>query len=329
MPSPSSTFTEMVTTTDRTWGSKVTDNVSDHNALLNIMKRKGKIKTVGGGYEIAEPIEYAENSTYQRYAGYDALSTDASDVLTTVKYDYKQIALHVTASGEEIRKNMGSKERMVNLVKARKSNALHTAANNFSIDLYGTGALANQIGGLGALVTKDGTGTVGGITAGATWTFWKNQFKEMTGTGGPQTPSAANAVAMKGDMNALWLTLNRGADKPDLIVMSHDMYALYEVGEQQLQRYADSDLAKAGFQTLKYKSADVVFDDNTNFTTTDEDAYFLNSDYLYLVQHKEAAWTMDEEKRPTNQDAVVIPFYWMGNLVTTQRSLQGRLFDDS
>ena len=28
-----------------------------------------------------------------------------------------------------------------------------------------------------------------------------------------------------------------------------------------------------------------------------------------------------------NQDAVVIPMYWMGNLVTTNRSLQGILFD--
>lgn len=326
MATPSTVFTEMVTSTDRTWGSKVTDNVSDHNALLNVMKRKNKIKTVSGGYEIAEPIDYAENATYQRYSGYDGLNTDASDVLTTVKYDYKQIALHVTASGEEIRKNMGSKERMVNLVKARKNNALRTAANNFSIDLYSDGSLTNQIGGLGALIQTDGTGTVGGIVSG-TWTFWKNQFKEMTGTNTAASPSTANAASMKADMNALWLSLNRGADKPDMIVMSHDLYALYELGEQQLQRYADSDLAKAGFQTLKYKSANVIFDDNTNFATTAEKAYFLNTDYLYLVQHKEAAWTMDDEKRPTNQDAIVIPFYWMGNLITTQRSLQGVLFD--
>lgn len=66
MATPSSVFTELVTTTDRTWGRKVTDNVSNHNALLNRMKRKGNIKTVSGGYEIAEPIDYAENATYQR-----------------------------------------------------------------------------------------------------------------------------------------------------------------------------------------------------------------------------------------------------------------------
>ena len=325
MATPSSVFTELVTSTDRTWGSKVTDNVSNHNALLNIMKRKGKIKTVSGGYEIVEPIDYAENQTYQRYSGYEGLNTAASDVLTSVKFPYQQIALHVTASGRELRMNSG-KQQMINLVKSRKENAMRTAANNFSVDIYSDGSLTNQINGLANLIQTNGQGTVGGINS-TTWTFWRNQFKEMTGTNLAASPSAANAVSMKADMNALWLATTRGADNPDLIVMTHDFYSLYELGEQQLQRYADSDLAKAGFTTIKYKSAYVIFDDNTNFATTGERAYFLNTDYLYLVQHREAQWTMDAEKTPVNQDAVVIPMYWMGNLVTTQRSLQGILFD--
>ena len=325
MPTPSSIFTEMVTTTDRTWGRKVTDNVSENNALLNVMKRKGKIKTVSGGYEIAEPIDYAQNETYQRYVGYEALNTGASDVITSVRFPYQQVALHVTASGRELRMNSG-KEQMINLVKARKENALRTASNNFSVDLYSDGSLTNQINGLSNLIQTNGQGTVGGINS-TTWTFWRNAFREMTGTNLAATPNAANAASMKADMGSLWLALNRGADKPDLIVMTHDFYTLYETGEQQLQRYADSDLAQAGFITLKYKSANVIFDDNTNFATTGERAYFLNTDYLTLVQHREAQWTMDAEKTPVNQDAVVIPMYWMGNLVVTNRSLQGILFD--
>ena len=325
MATPSTVFTEMVTTTDRTWGRKVTDNVSKNNALLNRLKTKGGIKTVSGGYEISEPIDYAENGTYQRYSGYEGLNTSASDVITSVKYPYQQVALHVTASGRELRMNAG-KEQMINLVKARKENALRTAANRFSIDIYSDGSLTNQINGLANLIQTNGQGTVGGVNA-TTWTFWRNKFKEMTGTNTAASPSVANSASMKADMNALWLSLNRGTDKPDLIVMTHDFYSLYELGEQQLQRYADSELAKAGFTTLKYKSADVIFDDNTNFATTGERAYFLNTDYLKLVQHREAQWTMDSEKTPVNQDAVVIPMYWMGNLVCTQRGLQGVLFD--
>lgn len=325
MATPSQIFTELVTTTDRTWGQRITDNVSRHNALLNRMKSRGKIKTVGGGYEIAEQIEYAENGTYQRYAGYDALNTSASDVLTSVRYPYRQVALHVTSSGREIRMN-SSKEAMLNLVAARKRNAINTATNNFAIDIYSSGALSQQINGLQNIIQTNGEGTVGGINS-TTWAFWRNRFREATGTDTAASPSVANAVQFTGDMNRLWLQTTRGTDMTDLIVMTHDFYSLYEVGQQDKQRYADSDLAKAGFTTLKYKSADVIFDDNANFATTGETAYFLNTNYLYLVQHREAQWTPDAEKKPTNQDAVIVPIYWMGNLVCTNRSLQGRLFD--
>lgn len=327
MATPSTIFTEMVTTTDRTWGQRVTDNVSKHNALLRRMKERGKIKTVGGGYEIAERVEYAENGTYQRYAGYDALNTNASDVLTTVKYPYRQVALHVTASGREIRMN-SSKEAMINLVSERKANAIRTATNQFAIDLYSSGALDEQINGLQNLIQTNGQGTVGGVNS-TTWTFWRNKFREATGTNTAATPSLANSTQFKGDMNNVWLATSRGTDATDLIVMTHDFYALYEVSEQDKQRYADSELAKAGFTTLKYKSADVIFDDNANFATTGETAYFLNTNYLYLVQHREAQWTPDGEKKPTNQDAVVVPIYWMGNLVCTNRALQGRLIDEA
>jgi hypothetical protein len=109
--------------------------------------------------------------------------------------------------------------------------------------------------------------------------------------------------------------------------MSHDLYGLFEVGLQERQRYANAKMAEAGFETVKYKSADIVFDDNSNFATTAEKAYFVNTKYMYLTQHKAAKWTMDTEKKPVNQDAVVIPCYWMGNVACTNRSLQGVLFD--
>lgn len=316
MASPNGTFTEMVTTTLRNHKKEVVDNVSDQNALLSWLKKRGHIKTESGGYEIVIPLDYAENSTYQRFQGYDTLNTSASDVLSAAKYDWAQAAIHVTASGRELKMN-NSEERMINLVKARVKNAMRTAANNMSVDIYSDGALTNQIGGLAALVTQAGTGTVGGIISG-THTFWKNQFVDMT------TPASTNII---GYMNTLWLSLVRGTDKPDLIVSSHDLYNYYESALQANQRYADSKAASAGFESLKYKTASVIFDSNTNFTTTTEDMYFLNTDYLYLVEHSEARWTQDDDKVPVNQDAVVIPMYWMGQLVTSNRSLQGLAFD--
>lgn len=319
MASPNSVFTEMVTTTLREHDRMLVDNVTKHNALLTFMKEKGKIETASGGTEIVKPLEYAENSTFTRYSGYDTLDISASDVLSAAKYDWKQAAIVVSANGLELRMNNG-RAALINLAKARIKNAINTAANAMSIDIYSDGALPNQIGGLASLITSDGTGTVGGINA-ATFTFWKNQFSEMSGT------NAWSKSTIKGEMNKLWLKCVRGKDKPDLIVSSHDIYSAYEESLQDNQRYMDSKTASAGFENLKYKTAVVIFDSNTNFGTTSETAYFLNTDYLYMVQHPEAQWTQDEARKPVNQDAQVIPLLWMGNMVCSQRSLQGKLID--
>lgn len=323
MASPNSTFTEIVTTTLREHPAEIADNVSNHNALYSRLKKKGAIKKLDGGYEIVRPLDYAENSTYQRYSGYDALNIGASDVLSSAKYDWMQSAVHVTASGRELRMNSGSNQ-IIDLAKARLKNAIRTASNNMSVDLYSDGALTNQMGGLANIITSDGTGTVGGIVA-STYTWWKNSFKECTGT------DTWSKSTIKGFMNTLWLSCVRGTDKPDLIVSTNDFYSAYWESLQDIQRFTSEsrDTAGYGFDSLKYLNADVVHDLNTNFTATGEKMYFLNSDYLEMVTHTDANWNQLDDKMSVNQDAVIIPLLWMGNLVCSNRARQGLLLDAS
>jgi hypothetical protein len=320
MPSPNTTFTEIVTTTLRNHPSEVADNVSANNALYRWMKSKGKIKTLSGGYEIIRPVDYAENQTYQRYSGYDTLNVQASDVLSAARYPWVQAAVHVTASGAELRMNAG-KEQLIDLAEARLQNATRTAANYMSLDLYSDGALANQMGGLANIIQTAGTGTVGGIDSG-TWTFWRNKFREIAGT------NTWTKATIKGEMNALYLSLVRGADRPDVIVSTHDFFAAFWESLQDNQRFASADSAAAGFQNLMYAgNIPVLFDSNTNFATTGERMYFLNTKYLELVVHRQANWTTLDEKMSINQDAVVIPILWQGQLVCSNRALQGILID--
>jgi hypothetical protein len=322
MASPSSVFTELVTSTLRNHPSEIADNVSQNNALWRYLKRKGKIDLEDGGYEIVRNLDYANNSTYQRYSGYDTLNIGQTQVLTAAKFEWMQAAVNVTASGRELRMNSGD-NAIFNLSKSKLKNAVRTAANYMSIDVYSDGALTNQMGGLAYIIQTNGQGTVGGINSG-TYSFWRNQFLEATGT------NAVTKSNIKGFMNTLYLSLVRGADKPDLIVSSHDFFAMYWESLQDQQRYTnDKDEATAGFRALKYVDADVIFDSNSNFSTTAEKMYFLNTDYLGLVVHRDANWSQMDDKVSVNQDAVVIPMLWMGNLVCSNRSLQGILLDAS
>jgi hypothetical protein len=324
MPSPHSTFTELVTTTLRNHPNEVADNVSANNAFYRRLKEKGQIEKFSGGYELVEPLDFAENSTYQRFSGFDTLNIGQSNTLSAVKFDIVQAAVHVTASGEELRKNSG-KEQLINLMKARVKNAMRTAANNMSVDIYSSGALTNQMGGLGHLIQTNGQGTVGGVDSG-TYTFWRNQFREISGT------NTWTKSTIKGDMNAVWLSLVRGTDHPDLIISTHDFYAAYWESLQDLARYNDpakSSTATAGYAALKYVAADVIFDSNSNFSTTGEKMYFLNSNYLKLKVHSQANWQQLDDKVPVNQDAVLIPIIFMGQMVCSNRALQGVLIDAS
>lgn len=259
------------------------------------------------------------NINDQRYAGYDTLNVQASDVLSAAKFDWVQAAVHITASGRELRMNNG-KEQIIDLAAARTRNAMRTASNNMSLDLYSDGSLTNQMGGLAHIIQNAGTGTVGGINS-TTYTFWKNKFYEAPGT---NTVTKSN---IKDYMNALWLQLVRGADKPDLLVSTHDFFSFYWGSLQDLQRYASAESATAGFQSLKFVTADVIFDDNANFATTGEKMYFLNSEYLEMVVHRDANWQTLDEKMSVNQDAVVIPIIWQGQLCCSNRALQGVLID--
>lgn len=319
MASPNTVFTELVSTTFRKHAKEIKDNVSKNNALLRRVYDKGNVRREDGGLTIVAPLDYAENNTYQRYSGYDVLNVGASDVISAAEYQWRQIAINVVASGLELRTNSGD-TRIINLVKARLKNAIRTFKNNFSADIYSDGTLANQINGLQALVADAGTGTVGGIDS-STWTFWKNKVQSAAAPiqgGGAITPGS---TTMESLMLPLWLALTRGDDQPDLIVMDNNYFTFFEQSQTSIKRYTDSTKADAGFVALKYKGADVIFDGGSGIPTNH--AYFLNTDYLELVVHKDADMTVMDEMKPYNQDAAVVPVLWMGNLVCSNRSLQG------
>lgn len=319
MASPNSTFTELATTTFRKHRKDIKDNVSKNNALYRRMMAKGMTRNEDGGLSIVEPLDYAANSTYLRYSGYDVLNVSASDVLSAAEFQWRQVAINVTASGQELRLNSGE-SKIISLVKSRIKNAQRTFKNNFSGDIYGDGTLPNQINGLQALVADAGTGTVGGIDS-STWAFWQNKVQSAAAPLQGGGAIVVSATTMESLMLPLWLALTRGDDQPDLIVMDNNYYTFFEASQTSLKRYTDSDSASGGFVSLKYKKADVIFDGGSGIPANH--AYFLNTDYINMVQHPDADLTVMDQMQPYNQDAVVIPILWMGNMTISNRSLQG------
>lgn len=310
------TFTELVSTTYRNHSKEIADNVSYHNALFRRLTEKGKLRLEDGGLSIVQPLDYAANSTYQRYSGFDVLNVAASDVISSAEFPWRQVAVNVAASGLEIRTNSGT-NRIINFVKAKIKNAQRSMANGLSGDLYSDGTASNQMNGIQALVADAGTGTVGGINS-TTFSFWQNQVRDASDNS--VTVSASTIEA--GMMLPLWLACTRGNDTPDLIVMDPVYFAYYEASQSSLKRYAPSDEGKGGMVSMKYKTADVFFDSTASGIPASH-MYFLNTDFIELVAHQDANMEIMPELRSVNQDAIVIPILFQGNLVTSNRARQG------
>lgn len=329
-PGQSSLFTsfgELLTTTYRAYNNKKpADQVSNHNALFRRLNEKGNMKTLDGGLSIVEPLDYQANSTFQRYSGYDTLNIGAVDVITAAEYPWRQAAVNVAVSGLELRSNSGAKQ-IINLAKSKIVNAQRSFANNISSDLYSTGSLANQIGGLGLIVSTSGTGTVGGIDSSA-WSFWRNKVNDFNAPlqgGSNVTPSSSTIEAQ---MLGLYLALTRGADHPDLIIADNTFFTFFEQSQTSLKRYASADEGKGGFVSLKYKLADVIYDSAASGITSGR-MYMLNTDYMQFVTHENANFTIMPELQAVNQDAMVTPILLQGNLVCNSRMLQGVIYDST
>ena len=308
---------EIVTTTLRKRNKQLADNVLNHNALFARLNRKGNIRPVDGGREIIEELEYAENGTVAWYSGYETLDTTPTEVFDAATFDWKQLAGTVTISGLEQLKNSGT-ERIINLLEARIKNLEKSMQNTAATSVYadGTGSSGKELGGLALLVADDPTAssTIGGINQN-TYSFWRNQYSAAAST------SSSNILTR---MNSMWLSCIRGTDKPDLISTDSTEYTFFEAALQQYQRFSDAGMAEAGFESLKYKTADVVYDDQC----TAKHMYFLNTDYIYLRPHSDRQFIALDQRESINQDAMVVPVVWAGNMTCSNRSLQGVIIDD-
>lgn len=312
-------ISDILATTIESRTKKVADNVTDNNALLKKLSLKGKIKPFSGGSKILQELSFAENSNAGYYSGYDLLPVGVSDVISAAEFDIKQAAVPVVISGLEMLQNSG-KEQIVDLLEARLTVAESTLSNLISQGLYsdGTGSGGKEITGLDLAVPIDPTtGTYGGIDR-ATWTFWQSQV---------ETAVVLDATNIQQTMNAMWASLVRGKDMPDIILMDNLSWEIYVASLQAQQRFHQAEVGDLGFPTLKFMGTDVVLDGGIGGNAVASTIYFLNCDYLHYRPHRDRNMVPLSPNRryATNQDAEVQILAWAGNLTSSGSQFQGRI----
>lgn len=319
MASPNSTYTELLAVTVQLLEDELYDQILTKNAATASIPSRG----IDGGPTIVIPIQYAENGSYKRYSGPETLNTSSNDVFSAFSYPWCQIALNIQAHGREMLQNMGRSQQR-DLVKSRVMNAKLSFENQFNIDLLSDGSATNQINGLQLLIADAGTGTVGGV-ARSSYTFAKNAFYRAT-TDGTVAASASNIV---GYMDALDVSIQAYRGKTKVILADDVFYRYYESAVHPLQRITDPNgkLAQLGFNTYKYKQAEVVLEPSVSGMPAST-MYFIDPDVLELIYHSDRRLVRLPKRDSFNQDSQIEYLAWMGNLTAKNFRRLGVLNND-
>lgn len=304
----------LVATTLRDRSKELADTVTKHNALLYKLDQGGSIREVSqGGRTIFEPLFYGSNSSVKFYDGTETFTPDTvGDVVDGSEWNWKQLGGFVAISGKELAMNRG-KAAVIDLLNARIKHLKANLRNAAAASLYsdGTGTAGKEFGGLKLIVADNpaAAGTVGSIDQVAN-TWWRNKISASA------VYNSTNALSR---MNTLWLQCIRGTEQPDLILTDSEMYGQFEAALQPLQRFTDAKMADAGFENYKYKSAQVVYDENC----TTRRMYFVNTKAMAFKYAPDRWFKADDARVITNADYEVVPIWTMGNLVTNDRARHG------
>lgn len=317
---------QVVATTLRHRMPDVIDNMSDNVPFYNRVKKRNNMK-IGGGRDIVIPLDYAENTSFQFYSGYETLNIGINDIIDAATYDWKQASVAVSFSGLELLRNSG-REAIINIITSKVKNAQRTFTNQMGAQVHadGTGSGGKEIGGLGLLVPTTVTNTAGGIDAN-TYTWWRSIIMDATTYNGGATTSSN----IQDWMQNLYIQLTRNGDKPDLGLFSNVYYQMFWKSLTGIQRISDTGEGKAGFDSLKFVGMDCVLEGGIGGNMSDSNsvtnatAFFLNTEYIGLFTHSDRnIEVVGGERQSVNQDANVQLMLWAGNMWASNRMLQGK-----
>lgn len=324
--SPENLTEKLDTLYSTTWQlmrAEVVDNVFSATPLWFWLNSRERVRRESGGRWIGIPVMHTKNSTVKSVASGGQIDITNQDPSTTAKYDWKWNAGSVVRLYSEDHQNTGQ-QSIMSLMQSKLENLKLSLVDILESQAFGDGSGNNGIDilGLKSIVKVDPTtnpsdppGNVGGIDA-ATNTYWRNQTRTWSVVG---LPTGDSEIAF--NMRKVYNASSVGNDHPTLLMTEVSQFELYEANLTNLLRINDREFGDVGFEALRFKGAAITFSPSA----PPNQMRFLNERYLEFVIEQSADFDMTPWKAIPDQLDRVAQIVVQGNLVTSNRRMQGVL----
>jgi len=335
------TFDQILSTTYDYYRPVLVDVIHQANALYYKLYQRGR-EYQDGGASLIFPLMYGKNLTVGWYEDDEELDVTVQEGITVAKMPWCQMAGSIAFTRKQRRMNSG-KQQIINLIQAKIRQAEMSLIEEFNDALFGEGKYSESqtskaIAGLKALVPEvPSSFNVGGITVSAN-TWWQNKVLGNAGTtftwiDDSDAPSLATGpVALR----KIYAYCSKGVGgPPDMAFASLHGYMGYEAYMATRQIYRDPEMAKMGFDNIKFRNTTLFWDEDVASASvpaatgqaTAAIFYFLNTEFVHLKVDSQTDFIRTEFQRPVNQDSEAALILWMGNLCVSNRARHGILVD--
>jgi hypothetical protein len=314
--------------------SSYQDLVSNNNALLAVMRRKGLWQTYSGP-RIRQTLQIGKQVA-QWYSGYDQLLNPAIDLFNDAFYDPKMVVVPIILSMQEILNNEGSNQLM-DVLDSYMEAAEKALEDTMDAAMYsdGSGNGGKQLTGLATAVPITPTNTYGGIDRNLN-TIWRTTTFDINTPLVP-TMTQFTATTARPILNYVMTNRSRGRDYADLLIMSPEHYAAYDAATVVIQRQQnETSLGKLGFSALEYigggKRAEIVLDGGIGSNMPANTTFGINTDTLRLRYNANRNFDKlfeGDGQMPIDKDAIAQFIGWMGELTMTNPLFNWRLYDSN
>lgn len=276
------------------------------SSLLMEMDRQGFIVRRSLGATIEVPLDYRVNPDAEFVTELQTFGMSKTEVLTAASYEIAELSVPVKWSKKDEATNPTENQKIA-LVAALLANAIDSHDDKLEAALFATST--NGFLGYGTHITTAGTGSDGGIDSSIeTWD--RNQ---------------QSTYVDDTDIEAAFTTVYNAAAKgtgathvSTLMVSDGATQALFEGTQQALQRWNDTQSAKAGFKVLGFKTANYVFSQKAGTSV-----FFSNPQDYQLVVSKEYFRDLGETEPIPNAQGFVKKLYSALQTVVLNRSRLG------
>jgi hypothetical protein len=344
-------YDALLSTTLDGYRNTMYDNIFKDSAFMAALREFDGVKRQNGGERISMPLMYGTSSSVKSYQCYEVIDTTPQDGMTTAFYEWKEIAGTISISRKEQRQNSGE-AKLLDLLQQKTIQAEMSMREELNRQLLaGTvdsatfvpGNDAKDMNPLGWFLRKlnatDPTtgGNVGNISsADNDWWRHKTAVADAGSPGDTGNDFALNVstfAGLKVAMRRMHNHCTRGSGGgPNLVVCDQVTYESYENALDVNIRFQNTRLGDLGFDTVKLKNAEVIWDevvpsiDEGTLASSDGTAFFLNTKFMKLCIDSETDVVTTPFIEPQDQTAKTAKILFMGNMACSNLRKQGVLY---